>query len=85
MAMEFMSFKQWLQEEKGMSIRSANDVISRCRRISKMTQTDNINDNTISLMLKNDCYENLSSYIKSQLKRAANLYIEFTNSEVQRP
>lgn len=75
--MDYIFFKQWLQDEKNMSIRSATDVISRCKRISRMTEKNDIDDNTISLLIELKSYGEMSSCIKSQLKRAATLYIEF--------
>ena len=75
--MDEVVFKQWLQMEKKMSGRSATDVISRCKRIHRMTQKDRIDDNTIGLLLEMESYSGMSSFVKSQLKRAAKLYLEF--------
>ena len=79
--MDYVVFKQWLQDEKNMSSRSATDVVSRCKRINRMTEEDDINDNTVSVLIEMESYDNMSSYIKSQLKRAATLYLEFTKEE----
>ncbi len=79
--MDYIIFKQWLQEEKNMSIRSATDVVSRCKRINKMTEKDNIDDNTVATLIKMDSFDSMSLFIKSQLKRAATLYIEFSKKE----
>ena len=76
--MDYVVFKQWLQDEKNMSSRSATDIVSRCKRINRMTEEDDINDNTVSVLIEMESYDNMSSYIKSQLKRAATLYLEFT-------
>ncbi|MCM1327162.1 MAG: hypothetical protein NC094_11375 [Bacteroidales bacterium] len=76
--MDYAAFKQWLQHKKSMSTRSAADVISRCKRINKMTATDTIGDNTTAALAKTEAYAVLSSCIKSQLKRAVTLYLEFT-------
>lgn len=75
--MDYAAFKQWLQHEKGMSMRSAADVISRCKRIRKMTKTDSIGDNTVAALAETEVFASLSSCIKSQLKRAVTLYLEF--------
>lgn len=79
--MDYVVFKQWLQDEKNMSSRSATDVVSRCKRINRMTEEYEINDNTVSVLIEMESYDNMSSYIKSQLKRAATLYLEFTKEE----
>ena len=79
--MDYVVFKQWLQDEKNMSSRSATDVVSRCKRINRMTEEYDINDNTVSVLIEMESYDNMSSYIKSQLKRAATLYLEFTKEE----
>ena len=76
--MDYVVFKQWLQDEKNMSIRSATDVVSRCKRINRMTDEEDINDKTISVLIEMESYDTMSSFIKSQLKRAATLYLEFS-------
>ncbi len=76
--MDYILFKQWLQQERNMTARSAADVVSRCKRISKLLEKDSINENAVSELMKLECYNDMSSYIKSQLKRAATLYQEYT-------
>ena len=75
--MDYVVFKKWLQDEKKMSVRSAKDVVSRCRRINKITKDDTIDDKTIEILIETDAFDDMSTFIKSQLKRAATLYIEF--------
>lgn len=75
--MDYAVFKQWLQHEKSMSVRSAADVISRCKRILRMTDMHAIGDSTVAALARTQSYANLSSCIKSQLKRAVALYLEF--------
>lgn len=81
--MDYVVFKQWLQDEKNMSIRSATDVVSRCKRINRMTDMDKIDDKTVEILVETESYADMSSFIKSQLKRAATLYMEFCKKEVQ--
>lgn len=76
--MDYVIFKQWLQDEKNMSVRSATDVVSRCKRINRMIEEDDINDKTGSMLIEMKSYDNMSSSIKSQLKRAITLYLEFS-------
>ncbi len=79
--MDYIVFKQWLQDERNMSIRSATDVISRCKRISRMTEKNDIDNNTVDMLIQMKSYDEMSSSIKSQLKRAATLYMEFVKEE----
>ncbi len=79
--MDYIVFKQWLQDERNMSIRSATDVISRCKRISRMTEKNDIDNNTVAMLIQMKSYDEMSSSIKSQLKRAATLYMEFVKEE----
>lgn len=79
--MDYIVFKQWLQDERNMSIRSATDVISRCKRISRMTEKNDIDNNTVAMLIQMKSYDEMSSCIKSQLKRAATLYMEFVKEE----
>lgn len=81
--MDYVVFKQWLQDEKNMSVRSATDVVSRCKRINRMTEEENISDKTVSILIEMESYENTSSFIRSQLKRAATLYLEFSKEAKQ--
>ncbi len=75
--MDYLVFMQWLQDEKNMSVRSAKDVVSRCKRINRMTEEEDIDEKTVSVLIEMEAYDNMSSFIKSQLKRAATLYLEF--------
>ena len=81
--MDYVVFKQWLQDEKNMSIRSATDVVSRCKRINRMMEDEDINDRTVSILIEMESYDNMSSFIKSQLKRAATLYLEFSKEVIR--
>jgi len=81
--MDYVIFKQWLQDEKNMSIRSAADVISRCKRINKMTEKNSIDNDTVALLIEMTSYKEMSSFIKSQLKRATTLYLEFTEKKMK--
>ncbi len=74
-------FTQWLLSEKKMTERSARDVICRCNRISKLFDNASIDSIPISKFIKSDEFGTLTFYIKSQLKRALSLYIEFKESK----
>ena len=80
--MDFIIFYKWLQSDQNLKERSAKDVVSRCRRVSKMIKSDCLEDNSMELLIENDSYENCSMYVKSQLKRALALYMEFQKGKV---
>lgn len=59
-----------------MSIRSAIDVTSCCGRVRRMLNTDSIGSDTLKKCKKYE-FEESSIFIKSQLKGAVALCIEF--------
>lgn len=79
------SFKNWLLEEKNFKNKSAGDVISRIKRIDKTINSSdqiNINELTLSELDSNLEFQKLSTHIKSQLRRALTLFIEYkTNNQ----
>lgn len=68
---------EWLVEEKNMSVRSAKDVLSRCRRICRILDIDTIEETTLKQLIETEEYNECSMFIKSQLKRTVTLYSEF--------
>lgn len=73
-----VSFTTWLTEEKKYSLRSAKDVLSRIKRADSICKITNIPDAKYLFDLEqSDCFDDLSIAVKSQIKRAANLYNEF--------
>lgn len=72
-----MEFLNWLQKEKQISERSAKDVISRCKRISKLSNDTAIDNIDYDSFINSEAFLSQSMFIKSQLKRAFNLYREF--------
>ncbi|MCR5650896.1 MAG: hypothetical protein K6F86_06930 [Lachnospiraceae bacterium] len=79
--MDYMTFNEWLIETHEMSERSARDVISRCKRICKMLNINEITDKTTDELIESEDYKNSSMYIKSQLKRAATLWLDYGGNE----
>jgi len=75
--MDFSGFYDWLVNEKSMSTRSAKDVLSRCRRICKYIDSNDIDSKTIDLLNSNAAFNNQTMFIKSQLRRAVVLWNEF--------
>ena len=72
---------EWLIVEKEMSKRSAKDVLSRCGRVYRMLDIDTLDGGTLKKLQQNDEFKESSMFIKSQLKRAVILCLEFMNSK----
>ena len=79
--MDLNKFLEWLQREQGMSVRSARDVVSRLKRVAKITKEEEISSETIAALENSNEYAEASPFIRSQLKRAVVLYTEFTVQE----
>lgn len=76
--MEYGKFIDWLITENKMSERSAKDVVSRSKRALAIVNQDMINGDTMELLISSSEFANCSMSIKSQLKRAVTLYMEFS-------
>lgn len=77
------SFKAWLMEAKGFSREVASDNasrVNRARRFIVFSPEDTAIDIRYRLD-KDDSFRELSATVKSQLKRAAILYIEWLYSQ----
>ena len=70
-------FLNWLLNEKKLSQRAAKDVVSRCKRICNILNIENIDASTITKLNSNAEFAEKSMFIKSQLRRAVNLWVEF--------
>lgn len=79
--MDTASFIEWLTTEKSMTARSAKDVISRCSRVNRLLGVEEFDKNVIALLKENNDFLNSSTFIRSQLKRAVSLYVEFQATE----
>lgn len=75
--MNYDIFLIWLMDEKKLSQRAAKDVISRCKRICKILSINEIEFTTIENLNINKEFSEKSMFIKSQLRRACNLWVEF--------
>lgn len=80
--MDYIIFSEWLKNRKNYSDRSAKDVVCRCKRVNKIVDKDNFDNQTLALLIESETYENMSKYVKSQLKRAITLYQEFERKEM---
>lgn len=71
-------FEIWLMETKKYSRRAARDVVSRCKRSEKIYHCESHLDTYYLFMLQQQNeYQQLSSSVKSQLKRAVTLQLEY--------
>lgn len=75
----FDNFVEWLKKNSNIKERSANDVVSRIKRVTK------ISGPILSSNSKDECYKfgknaeklGVNSYVESQMKRAIKLYCEW--------
>lgn len=74
-----MDFKEWLITEKKYSERSSKDVLSRLRRVNALLKEDIIDNATLDKLINLEEFKSLSVSIRSQLKRAIKLNIEYTD------
>ena len=81
--MDTVKFLEWLSSEKSMGARSAKDVLSRCGRVNRLLGVEELDENAIELLKENDAFQNSSTFIRSQLKRAVSLYAEFQETQVK--
>lgn len=75
--MRYDKFLIWLLQEKKLSQRSAKDVVSRCKRVCLLLGIDLIDHTTLAALNNNCDFLEKSMFIKSQLRRATALWIEF--------
>lgn len=75
--MDYQEFLAWLEGEKKMGTRSARDVVSRLKRVVGMLGTDVLDDASVLKLNEVDAFDECSMYIKSQLRRSINLYLEY--------
>ncbi|MDD4321819.1 MAG: hypothetical protein PHH31_09800 [Acidaminococcaceae bacterium] len=73
-------FEMWLISTKGYSKKSSHDVLSRKKRVLTILGTEKIDASTLSTLEKNLDFLALSMTVKSQLRRAVRLTLEFENT-----
>lgn len=76
--MNYQEFLTWLETERNMSTRSARDVVSRLKRVVGMLGTDALDSTSVMRLSENTAFDECSMFVKSQLRRSINLYIEFS-------
>ena len=73
-------FKSWLLYNKNYSKKVSVDIISRIKRALSLLGTDSITSDTLEELEKDDIFKSLSVSVKSQIRRAVRLYIEYNKS-----
>lgn len=81
--MDTVKFLEWLSTEKSMRARSAKDVVSRLGRVSRLLGIEELGTDAIELLKENSDFQNSSTFIRSQLKRAVSLYVEFQETQMK--
>lgn len=79
--MDYECFLNWLIESKNLSNHSTKDVVSRCKRICKLNNNTKLNKIDYDNFIFSEIFSLQSMFIKSQLKRAFKLYLEFRSSK----
>lgn len=70
-------FAEWLINEKKYNKKVASDIVSRFKRALTFIEVpDKFEENIISDLDANPRFKELSSSIKSQMRRSLRLYIE---------
>lgn len=71
-------FQTWLICEKSYSDRAARDVVSRCKRSERILHcTNHLDAYYLFLLQQEEEYQALTTTVKSQIKRAINLQLEY--------
>lgn len=79
-----LGFEEWLLTQKNYSVRSAKDVVSRCKRAEKILPCMEKPDAFYLFTLEQqENYKMLSVSVRSQIKRALNLKFEFLSEQPQ--
>jgi len=77
-----MSFATWLEENAELGSRGRRDVVSRARRVSQWLDLNTI-ESGLELeyqLRRNPDFCACTPCVRSQLKRAASLYLQFQGS-----
>ena len=78
MEIDFKNFSDWLEKEKGFSKKGAHDVTSRLKRVRLLLNDDRIPEDAIEKLKNVEEFKALSVSVRSQLRRADRLYLEYS-------
>lgn len=72
-------FREWLRQDKGLSDRSANDILSRINRANRLCPyCDESIDGYLQRLSADSEFASLSTSVKSQIKRSWALFAEYS-------
>jgi DNA (cytosine-5)-methyltransferase 1 len=76
---EYDEFRKWLRNTKSLTKDSADDIVSRIKRATKIMEIDQPVDIDTLLFhfIGKPAFKALTTSVRSQLKRAIKLYKEF--------
>lgn len=72
-------FEDWLVTVKGYSRKASHDVLSRQKRVLNILGTKHLDLETLPILERNSEFLSLTMSVKSQLRRAVRLSLEFEN------
>ncbi len=75
--MSNLDFYDWLIAKKQLSHYTAKDVMSRCNRVRRIIGKDDLTCDAIENLNASQEFANQSKYVKSQLRRAVALFVEY--------
>lgn len=76
--METTGFRLWLANEKKYSKRVVSNIISRLNRANRI-HTVYIDDLYIFELEHKDCFQQLSTTVRSQLRKSVKLFFEYND------
>lgn len=71
-------FTEWLKKEKNLERASAYDIKSRIKRVKKILNSEIIVEKTIMELDNNEAFLALNNVVRSQLKGAVKLFLEYS-------
>lgn len=80
-AVDDKAFRDWLKNDKGLSERTCNDVVSRIKRADRISPIGRCGiDEYLTELGEEASFIELSSSVKSQMKRSLKLLIEYLDN-----
>ena len=73
----FTEYSKWLIESKNLGAKSAHDYASRLRRAAQLLDCEEFNFDSLDRLNTIEEFTRLSMSVKSQIRRAVRLYLEF--------
>ena len=72
-------FREWLAKNTTCSENALSDIVSRFKRATRIQPWDDA-ETYLFYLDKNDEFQKLSMFVKSQIRRAVRLYCDFLKS-----